>query len=424
LTPIKGISDRRKMPRLGKIHLGIKVEPPDKNPYPRATDYFVVPDEIKQYVGDKPTKLNIMFPGENPEDFAPQWLKCYSFTQGLVCRGNGVMCRRKVDTMTGARASHTTEEWIWEDGLPCDPDTCPDYSSDRPQCRRVMNLLFLMPDVPGFGVWQLDTSSFYSILNLNSSLDLIKRLCGRISFIPLTLSLEPQVVEPPGIKKKTVHILNIRSDIKLADIQRIGRRKPEVVLLPQAEEEEIPGDLYPDEVLAQAEGVAPVSGQETPAPPTTKPQLEKSPKDVVEDDIPNWDTLFKACFHFWKMQPAAVAKELGYSDVFDLHRSKQTPWEGWLSIMGTKRLGAAANAAGAAEPVEQEGFGIDLPWLRDALKRIKWTDDTAKTFLVSKYKVSPQGTLLDVLSRLTRVQAEEFLEDIKGRLEKQQATLF
>ena len=32
---------------MGKIRLAIKVEPEGKNPYPRATDYFVVPDEIK-----------------------------------------------------------------------------------------------------------------------------------------------------------------------------------------------------------------------------------------------------------------------------------------------------------------------------------------------------------------------------------------
>jgi hypothetical protein len=112
-----------------------------------------------------------------------------------------------------------------------------------------------MPDVPGFGVWQLDTSSFYSIVNINSCVDLIKRLCGRISFIPLTLSLEPQIVEPPGIKRKTVHILQIRSDVKLAEIQRLARKRPETMLLPELDEEEIPTDLYPEDILAEAEGI-------------------------------------------------------------------------------------------------------------------------------------------------------------------------
>lgn len=347
MSPIEGVSEIRRMPRLGKIRLGIKrISDRTQNPYPVATDYFVVPDEIKKHVGEKPNKLNIMFPTEKVEEFAQQWLRCYSFTQGLVCKGDGMMCHRKVDTLTGAIADHTTAEWEWKDGS-CDPETCPEYSGQKPQCRRVMNLLFLMPDVPGFGVWQLDTSSFYSIVNINSCLDLIKRLCGRISFIPLALSLEPQIVEPPGIKKKTVHILQIRSDVKLAEIQRLGRRRPEQVLLPPLEEEEIPSDLFPEEVLAEAERVKPSKGE---APPEAESE----------------------------------------------------------KIVG----------APPAE-LEGEGFRIDLAWLKESQETLKWTDETLKSFLVTHYKVDDRGTLTEVLRRLTKEQAEDFVKEIQNRTQKQ-----
>ena len=74
----------------------------------------------------------------------------------------------------------------------------------------------------------------------------------------------------------------------------------------------------------------------------------------------------------------------------------------------------------SAQPVdEQEGFSIDPTWLKESLNQLKWTDDTCKTFLVSQYKVSPQGSLEDVLKRLTREQAEEFVKQINSRLEKQ-----
>ena len=362
MSPIKGVSEIRRMPRLGKIRLGIKkISGRTENPYPVATDYFVVPEEIKTHVGEKPTKLSIMFPTEDQREFAIQWLRCYSFTQGLICRGDGMISRRKVDTDTGDFASHLTETWEWKDGLPCDPDTCPMYSGEKAQCRRVMNLLFLMPDVPGFGVWQLDTSSFYSIVNINSCLDLIKRLCGRISFIPLSLSLEPQIVEPPGIKRKTVHILQVRSDVKLAEIQRLGRRKPEQILLPPLDEEEIPADLYPEEVLAGAEGgkplISPEGGEKIgakveeggggkPAATSFSPQKgekkpvgappaagEKSADEVTEDDMPDLNALAKICFHFFNMQPAEVWKELGYKSMLEIAES---PWECWLKIKEVK----------------------------------------------------------------------------------------
>jgi hypothetical protein len=368
MSPIKGVSELRRMPRLGKIRLGIKqVSARTQNPYPVATDYFVVPEEIKRHVGEKPKQLNIMFPVEDPKEFAIQWLRCYSFTQGLVCKGDGMMCRRKVDVNTGVLADHTTTEWEWQDGLPCNPDTCPEYSSEKPQCRRVMNLLFLMPDVPGFGVWQLDTSSFYSIVNINSCLDLIKRLCGRISFIPLTLSLEPQLVEPPGIKRKTVHILQVRSNVKLAEIQRLGRRRPEQVLLPPLEEEEIPSDLFPEEVLAEAEGL-------------------KLSKGGGEKVVPS--------------------EEKGVES----------------AVVSPPTKGETQKIAGAPTP-PRAGF-IDLTWLKEALNEIKWSDDTAKSWLATNFKVDTKGSLSEVLSRLTREQAQEFVKEVQKRAAQKEMDLF
>lgn len=73
---------------------------------------------------------------------------------------------------------------------------------------------------------------------------------------------------------------------------------------------------------------------------------------------------------------------------------------------------------------EGEGFSIDLQWLKESLEELKWSEDTAKTWLVSKYKVSPEGTLEDVIKRLNREQAEEFVHEIQDRAAKKQLELF
>jgi hypothetical protein len=320
MSPIKGLSEIRGLPRLGKVHLGEKVKAPGKNPYPRATDYFVVPEEIQPYVGEKPKKLSIMLPVEDSEVFAPQFMKCYSMSQGLVCRGDGVSCSRKVDTETGAVADHTTEQWEFRD-MSCDPDTCPESVGDteegiRPQCRRVMNLLFMLPDVPGLGVWQLDTSSFYSIVNINSCIDVIRGLCGRISGIPLTLSLEPREVTPPGMKKKTVNVLHLRSDLKLSQLQRLAlKAAAKCLAMPSAEEEEPPEDLFPEEVLAESEGLSP---EAAPEPLESQPRPRREPETIC-----SINELYRACNEDFvvtgedgkprKMQPKDVLKELGVS---------------------------------------------------------------------------------------------------------------
>ncbi len=329
MSPIKDVSDIRRMPRLGKVRLGIKVEPEGKNPYPRATDYFVVPDEIKQFVGDTPKKLNIIFPTEEVDKFAQQWLRCYSRTQGLVCKGNGVKATRKVDVETGDIAHSTTQEWVFRDDWGCDPDTCEQYLEK--QCRRVMNLLFMMPDVPGLGCWQLDTTSFYSIVNINSCIDLIRSICGRISFIPLTLSLEPLEVSPPGITKKTVHVLAIRSEVKLAEIQRLALTPPQRIMLPALQEEEPPDDLFPEQKLVEAEPGA--SKERAPA----EPREEKTSNDITEDDVSDMNAVVRFCFHFWQMQPVEVCGQLGYKIMMDLFEASPNPWEAFLTIKALKQ---------------------------------------------------------------------------------------
>lgn len=79
-----------------------------------------------------------------------------------------------------------------------------------------------------------------------------------------------------------------------------------------------------------------------------------------------------------------------------------------------------------AEPAEitGEGFHIDMTWLKETLNELKWTKDTAKTFLVSQYSISPQGTLEEVIKRLTREQAEEFVKTIQEKVAQKQIGLF
>ncbi|GAH69022.1 unnamed protein product, partial [marine sediment metagenome] len=66
----------------------------------------------------------------------------------------------------------------------------------------------------------------------------------------------------------------------------------------------------------------------------------------------------------------------------------------------------------------------DMTWLNESLKELKWTEDTAKTFLASEYKVDPRDSLEDVISRLTREQAEEFVKEIQRRITDKQMELW
>lgn len=71
------------------------------------------------------------------------------------------------------------------------------------------------------------------------------------------------------------------------------------------------------------------------------------------------------------------------------------------------------------ETIEGEGFHIDLTFLKESLKALNWSEETAKSWLVSRFKLKEsmvRGTLVEVLSRLSCEQAEAFVKEISERL--------
>jgi len=241
---IKGLSEQRRIPRLGKIHLGFK--DPTKKGAPTATDYFVCPPEIQSILGEKPKELKIMIPSEDEEKFASQYYKCYSRSRGLICKGDGETAIRMIDVKTGDLAGKDTSGVEMKE-VPCQGRECPDYG--RKQCREIMCFQFLIPEVPGLGVWQIDTSSINSIRNVNSMVDLIRIVSPehRISMIPLLLSLEPIEIQDSESKKKTVNVLNLRVKETLYELAETMNKikKGEYFALPPADEER-PELLYED----------------------------------------------------------------------------------------------------------------------------------------------------------------------------------
>jgi hypothetical protein len=273
MSPIKDLTTTRRMPRLGKFHLGIK--DPQRG-FPIKTDYFVIPeglpatDDIKRIFGDKPKELSILIPVEDEEKWCSQYYRCYSKTRGLVCKGDGEKADRLIDAQTGALVDAGSKEVVWKEMI-CQGRECPDY---KVKCKEVMNLQFLLPEVPGLGVWQVDSGSINSIININSTAELIKSIYKRIAMIPLLLTLEPREVNNPETKKKqTVYCLNLRINSKLSDLALEARKQSVLLELPVGDDEAPdfapefepdPVELPPDNHTAQ-EDIDELFGPGTPS---------------------------------------------------------------------------------------------------------------------------------------------------------------
>ncbi len=396
MCPIKGLSETVRIPRLGKIHLGVKV-PNKSNPgkvHPEATDYFVLPPEVAPvlarlvgYTGKiedfKPRELPVMIPLDDEEFWAATYYRRYNITHGLVCKGDGETCRRKIDMETGATISRDTKGKVeWRDGLPCHGRDCIDYKAKK--CQEVMNLQFLMPDVPGLGVWQVDTGSINSIININSTAKLLRLQYKRVWGIPLSLTLEPKEVNNPDDgKKKTVHVLNLRMRGTLNEVAQLLSRNVAGLLSPvpvPPDEEEAPMDT------ADAE---PPNGKSAPIEVKGK-VLPMSDEDARKlwGDGQQVKPPAEAAATTAKVEPPAPA------------------------ATGTKETQAKTEA-----PAKRKSF-IEVDWVTEQLKFLQgkklkmWSDKTVLDYINSVYQVKGES-IDEVIPFLNKEQAAEFYQRVE-----------
>jgi len=281
MCPIKGISSIYRPVRQGKIHLGVKVTKKRADgaevSYPSEVDFFVLKDapELIPFYGEKPTSLNVMLPSarferENLvqylEKVIPQYLKRYR-TSGLLCKGDGETAT-SINEETGA---------MEEQSCPCD-------YLDKGECRRIGILRIRVQEIASFGIYQITTSSFNSIVNLNSFIrDLCEHcLVNRIDISQVKLILkriesDVQRLEKGKVRKSTHHIMALDLDprfYKSLDEVRIKALQAGMGPTPQALP---PPDESPDTLYLGPREVQP-NHADAPSSESFHPQVQAEKK--------------------------------------------------------------------------------------------------------------------------------------------------
>jgi hypothetical protein len=244
---IKGLSEIRRLPRLGKIRLGIKKVSSKGVEYPAEIDYFKLdpktPSELEnknliseyeKLYGEKPKQIRIMFPLPDPSIFFPQFYKRYA-NGVLRCKGDGI----EAVCISQEHAASLEVLGASEMGgvrVNCKGQDCPFYQQKK--CSESAALSILLPELKGAGVWEIVTGSFHSIVNINSCLEYIKAICGRVHMIPLKLERREQEITYEG-KKSKHYILHINMDFPLSDLQKFALIDPtkSMLELPEVRED-------------------------------------------------------------------------------------------------------------------------------------------------------------------------------------------
>jgi hypothetical protein len=290
IMPIKGLSETRRLPRLGKIRLGIKMKNDAGKEYPKEVDYFIldpqVPDPAKkdeiiakfhELYGEQPKRITIMLPVPDSDIFFQVWYRRYGKTTLLQCKGDGQVAICSMPEYA-ENLEVTGRDDMGMTIVKCNGKACPYYVDKK--CVEAGTLNVFLPELEGLGVWQINTGSINSIMNIYSSLDLIKAACGRIHMIPLTLERRKEEIAHEG-KKTSHYILNISTSIKLADLQRQAMIDPTKILLELG-----PAHIEGDEIYDNAETVPFEVIPDSPEEPETKPEPKTKPEPEQPQEQP------------------------------------------------------------------------------------------------------------------------------------------
>lgn len=188
--PIDGLSDKRRFQRLGKLRLGEKrISERTQKEHPVTLDHFKCSDDdgsFHKLFGAEPRRLGIVFPYNTPDLIFPHFRENWT-KGGLKCKGDGVRCEQTLED--GQRVENE-----------CAGNECAETKANH--CKPVGHLRFFIPSLSLSGYYQVSTSSYNSIVNINSALELAFLRFKQLQNIPFILEVRMNEVEVEGKKKK------------------------------------------------------------------------------------------------------------------------------------------------------------------------------------------------------------------------------
>jgi len=286
---IKNLSERRRLPLLGKIRLGIKVKNKNKSTrcsckdfescvycsHPTETDYFVCPPEVIAKYSQEPKELDVMLPVEQITAVFPQAYRYYGSSRGLKCIGNGETAKRFSDD----------KKSIEEIECPCD-------LLDQKKCNKRAFLMAILPRVSLGGVYQISTGGYHSIVELNSSIEYVQAMIGRIAMVPLILKREPITTHFEGKSQEHYMLkLHLPTWFNVDNLNDLRRNTQKVIMdaasvaLPAPKDENPeydPADVIESMGITEEKPDIPEKTQETPQKPVEPEEPADTPEQPKE----------------------------------------------------------------------------------------------------------------------------------------------
>lgn len=259
--PIPGITDTDRLPRLGHIRLGEKVEGRNGD-YPKALDYFRFDDApgVEDVYGKGCREIfPVLLPHDDEQVFFWTGRKAYG-RSGLFCVSDDGTNARRVYVPPGddKRGDPEGHAYVIKNNidvdpgemfdLPCLGEDCSFFVGKK--CSNIGRLMIMLPNIPKFGVYEITTTSINSMRNILSITRAVRKAVGKVTGIEFALKLVPLQVQPNG-KAKTVYVLEMECRQGVYDL--IGRPTQAQITagaaprggVPDLGADTVPEDLFP-----------------------------------------------------------------------------------------------------------------------------------------------------------------------------------
>ncbi|MCK5236442.1 MAG: hypothetical protein KAR06_05585 [Deltaproteobacteria bacterium] len=298
IATIKGLSQERRIPRLGKIRLGFKINKGNGS-YPAELPFFLLPKEVAKKYGGNVTvarakdmgvtrqdvldfiadntfrlaeELPIMLPVNEIEAVFPQAYKWWGQSRGVKCTGNG------------DRALLYNEETKAMDEITCPCEKLKSSDNPRGVCTQQANLMCLIPDVSVGGVYQIDIGSINSIIDINSGIDYAERIIGRFAMVPLKLRRIPTETHHDG-KKQVHYTMQLILDVSVSNVEALRANNKRILTHTQAHIA-LPEPEGNNPVFDSEEDGAAVVDQDTDNGINDLEEEWREPEPDAKDDVP------------------------------------------------------------------------------------------------------------------------------------------
>jgi len=237
-TQVAGVRAIRRLPRLGKIRLGIKVKNAVGVEYPKDVSWFVCPPEVQAVYGERPQELDVIIPVEDPKMFFPFTLKFYA-ASSLVCKGDGMTAERAIGRVDDAdivlvepkKGDRRTK-------VKCPCGHLKTDENPKGECSLKATLMVMIPKVSMGGIYALDSGSIHNVIEINSCVAVerlpdptiegdegepagfLRALFGHVALIPLKLRRVERDIEKPDGKRVKKWLLQLTTDMNLPAVQQ------------------------------------------------------------------------------------------------------------------------------------------------------------------------------------------------------------